>query len=107
MTDPRSGDGAAAAGLEDVVSELRATRWATAVLDGDDRLYWVSDEFRYFLRETDDAARSARISRPAAARAAAVFRRLGGHPQQRQDRPPPRSAAARCPGIATPRTAPR
>lgn len=44
MTDP----------LDTVIEALTQTQWAAMVLDADDRLHWVSDEFKYFMRETDD-----------------------------------------------------
>jgi class 3 adenylate cyclase len=47
--EPSAGD------LDDVVQVLRQTRWAAAVADGADRLRWVSEEFKYFLRESDAA----------------------------------------------------
>jgi class 3 adenylate cyclase len=41
--------------LDAVIEALTQTQWAAMVLDADDRLRWVSDEFKYFMRETDDA----------------------------------------------------
>ena len=41
--------------LTEIVDALEATQWAVAVLDADDRLCWLSEEFKYFLRETDES----------------------------------------------------
>lgn len=40
--------------LDPIIEALSQTQWAAMLLDADDRLHWVSDEYKYFLRETDD-----------------------------------------------------
>ena len=40
--------------LAEIVDVLAETQWAVALLDADDVLVWLSEDFKYFVREHDD-----------------------------------------------------